>query len=38
MLFATLDKVLNRFLECKLFINKVEFFRFIFSENGIAPS
>ena len=55
ILFATsfdtiydgLDKVLNRFLECgitlnkqkcELFINKVEFFGFVFSEKGITPS
>ena len=40
-------KELNRFLEsgitinkqkCKLFINKVDFFGFVFSEKGIAPS
>ena len=46
-MYDTLDKALNRFLEgdvtlnkqkCKLFINKVEFFAFGFSENGIAPS
>ena len=40
VLYGTLDKVLNRFLECgitlnkqkdELFINKVEFFEFAFS-------
>ena len=46
-MYDTLDKVLNRFLECsitlnkqkcEMFINKVEFFGFVFSEKGIAPS
>ena len=46
-MYDTLDKVLNLFLECgitlnkqkcELFINKVEFFRFVFSEKGITPS
>ena len=46
-IYDTLDKVLNRFLECSLtlnkhkcemFTNKVEFFGFVFSEKGIAPS
>ena len=46
-MYDTLDKALNRFLECdvtlnkqkcKLFINKVELFAFGFSENGITPS
>ena len=46
-MYDTLDKVLNRFLECsitlnkqkcEIFINKVEFFGFVFSEKGIAPS
>ena len=45
-MYDTLDKVLNPFLECgitlnkqkcKLFINKVKFFRFAFSEKGITP-
>ena len=45
-MYDTLDKVLNRFLECgitlnkqkcKLFRNKVEFFGFVFSEKGITP-
>ena len=45
-MYDTLDKVLNRFLECgitlnkqkcKLFRNKVEFFEFVFSEKGITP-
>ena len=46
-MYDTLDKVLNRFFECgitlnkrkcELFINKVELFGFVFSENGITPS
>ena len=46
-MYDTIDKVLNRFLECgitlnkqncELFINKVEFFGFVFSEKGITPS
>ena len=46
-IFDSLDKVLSRFLECgialnkqkcKLFINKVDFFGFVFSENGITLS
>ena len=46
-MYKTLDKVLNRFLECsitlnkqkyELFINKVEFFGFVFSEKDITPS
>ena len=46
-MYDTLDKVLNLFLECgitlnkqkcELFINKVEFFRFVFSEKDITPS
>ena len=46
-MYDTLDKVLNRFLDfgitlnkqkCELFINKVEFFGFVFSEKGITPS
>ena len=46
-IYDTLDKVLNRFLEsgitlnkqkCELFINKVEFFGFVFSEKDIPPS
>ena len=45
-MYDTLDKVLNRFLEGgiilnkqkrELFINKVEFFGFVFSEKGITP-
>ena len=45
--YITLDKVLNRFLECgitlkkqkrELFINKIQFFGFVFSEKGIRPS
>ena len=44
-MYDTLDKILNRFFECgitlnkgkcKLFINKVEFFWFVFSENDIT--
>ena len=46
-MYDALDKVLNRFLDCritlnkqkcKLFINKVEFFGFVLSGNGITPS
>ena len=46
-MYDTLDKVLNPFLECgitlnkqkcKLFINKVEFFGFVFSEKDMTPS
>ena len=46
-MYDTLDQVLNRFLECgttlnkqkcELFINKAEFFGFVFSEKCITPS
>ena len=46
-MYDRIDKVLNRFLECgitlnkqkcKLFMNKVELFGFVFSEKGIALS
>ena len=46
-MYDALDEVLNRFLECRitlnkhkyeLFIKKVEFFGFVVSGNGITPS
>ena len=46
-MYDTLDKILNRFLECgitlnkqkwELFTYKVEFFRFLFHEKAITPS